>query len=372
MRLHVKKTVVLGVVLLLAMTVFCTAAWGGGGNPAAHWKFDGDFKDASGNGYDATKVGVVNFADDGVMGKCAWFKGGFLEVASAPGINFKGNFTVSAWVKTDPDAEVRDTSYFFSKPDPKGNNSSFAVSGSNTGRNVWATMVYGNPYGEAKVSLGGTNLKEKWTHLAVVSDGRYLYLYADGVLKKTDELPKKGIFDSSPGILVGKGGFGNNIQVCQGLIDDLRVYNYAMDENAVAALYNEAGATTNVIELKMEDWHMMVDGQKKEIDPGRKTCPVNIDGRTLVPIRAIIETMGGSVQWFGDDRRVEVSLKDKTLKLWIDNTSAYLGDTRLTLDVPPMIIDDRTMLPLRFVGEKLGSKVEWDGAARKITIRYAK
>ncbi len=55
---------------------------------------------------------------------------------------------------------------------------------------------------------------------------------------------------------------------------------------------------------------MTVNGVKKEIDPGRGTVPVIVKGRTLVPIRAIIEEMGGTIEWDGNERKVTISLKE--------------------------------------------------------------
>jgi hypothetical protein len=49
---------------------------------------------------------------------------------------------------------------------------------------------------------------------------------------------------------------------------------------------------------------MTVNGVKKEIDPGRGTVPVIVKGRTLVPIRAIIEELGGTIGWDGNERKV--------------------------------------------------------------------
>ena len=132
-----------------------------------------------------------------------------------------------------------------------------------------------------------------------------------------------------------------------------------------------------VITLKIDDPYMNVNGVKKEIDPGRGTKPVIIPkwSRTVVPIRAIVEALGGTIGWNGKERKVTINFKGTTIELWINNPRAKVNrETRWidpnNHDVRPIIVNDRTMLPLRFVAESLGCKVEWDGKTRTITIVY--
>jgi len=113
---------------------------------------------------------------------------------------------------------------------------------------------------------------------------------------------------------------------------------------------------------------MTVNGIEKEIDEGRGTTPVIINNRTLVPIRAIIEEMGGSVSWEQNTQKISLSLSDKTIVLTIDSTTAYVNNEAKILDTSPTIINERTMLPIRFISENLGYNVDWDGTQQLITI----
>jgi len=125
-----------------------------------------------------------------------------------------------------------------------------------------------------------------------------------------------------------------------------------------------------IIILQINNPYMTVNGVKKEIDPGRGTVPVIIKGRTLVPIRAIIEELGGTVDWDGVERKVTIKFKNKTIELWIDKKIAKVNGTSKELDVPPMILNGRTMLPLRFVTEELGCTVDWEDKTKTVTITY--
>jgi len=132
-----------------------------------------------------------------------------------------------------------------------------------------------------------------------------------------------------------------------------------------------------VITLHPDDPYMTVNGVSQEIDPGRGTKPVIIPewSRTVVPIRAIVEALGGTIEWDGTERKVTINFKGTVIELWIDNPQAKVNGTTVYIDpnnhsVKPIIINDRTMLPLRFVAESLGCDVGWDNDTRTITITY--
>ena len=104
--------------------------------------------------------------------------------------------------------------------------------------------------------------------------------------------------------------------------------------------------------------------------------PIIKNNRTLLPIRAVVEALGGTVEWDATERKVTVSLNYKIIELWIGKSVAKVNDidTPIDLDnskVVPEIINSRTMLPLRFVTENLGAKVDWDGSTQTITITYS-
>jgi hypothetical protein len=103
--------------------------------------------------------------------------------------------------------------------------------------------------------------------------------------------------------------------------------------------------------------------------------PVIKNGRTLVPIRAIIEALGGNVYWEETVRKATVTLGDKHIALWIGKSTATVNNISRPIDtedtkVVPEIIGGRTMLPLRFVTESLGATLGWDPNTQTIAITY--
>jgi hypothetical protein len=114
-----------------------------------------------------------------------------------------------------------------------------------------------------------------------------------------------------------------------------------------------------------------VNGASKTLD----SPPIIKNSRTLLPIRAIIEALGGTIAWNAVARKVTVTLGTKTLQLWIGKSNATVNGMSKPIDatdarVVPEIINSRTMLPLRFVSENLGCTVLWVDATQTITITY--
>lgn len=96
--------------------------------------------------------------------------------------------------------------------------------------------------------------------------------------------------------------------------------------------------------------------------------PVAEDGRTLIPARAIFESMGMTVSWEEKSKTVIGTSGNKTIKLIIDKQEAFIDETKVKLDVPAQIIDGSTMVPVRFIAESLGARVDWDGNTKSVLI----
>lgn len=134
-----------------------------------------------------------------------------------------------------------------------------------------------------------------------------------------------------------------------------------------AGAMSSASAAGKVIELTIGSPKMTVDGAVTEID-SEGTTPVIVNDRTLMPIRAIIEAIGGTVSWDGETRKVTLLYNGSAIELVIDSASALLNGKESALDTAPMIINGRTMLPIRFIAESFGFDVGWDGDTGTVTI----
>ncbi len=112
---------------------------------------------------------------------------------------------------------------------------------------------------------------------------------------------------------------------------------------------------------------IMMDGKYIEMDQP----PILVNDRTLVPFRAIFEALGAAVAW-DDATQTAAGTKDgKEVKITIEQTTAYVDGQATELDVPAMLVNDRTLVPVRFISESLGAKVDWDEANQTVVISTA-
>lgn len=83
-------------------------------------------------------------------------------------------------------------------------------------------------------------------------------------------------------------------------------------------------------------------------------------GRTLVPLRILFETFGAQVTWDADSSTALAVKGETSVQIQIGAAEAFVNDVPITLDQPAVIVDDRTMVPLRFVAQSLGYNVRFD------------
>jgi hypothetical protein len=96
--------------------------------------------------------------------------------------------------------------------------------------------------------------------------------------------------------------------------------------------------------------------------------PIIKEGRMLVPFRAIAEAMGATVGWEPNTRTVSLTRDAQTVKLQIGEKTALVNENPIDLDVPAEIIDGYTLVPLRFIGQALNAKVDWDEPTKTVSI----
>ena len=112
-----------------------------------------------------------------------------------------------------------------------------------------------------------------------------------------------------------------------------------------------------------------VDGEYVDFDQP----PTIVDDRTLVPVRAIFESMGIEVDWNADTRTVTATRGTTSISLTIDtnviNKTTDGETTQIEIDVPAKIIGDRTMVPARAVAQSFGASVNWDAKTRTVIIQ---
>ncbi|WP_010245621.1 stalk domain-containing protein [Acetivibrio cellulolyticus] len=112
------------------------------------------------------------------------------------------------------------------------------------------------------------------------------------------------------------------------------------------------------------DISINVDGKELYSD----IKPVVKSGRTLIPVRVLCEALNAEVSWDDKSKTVTIVKENKNISLKIGENVILVDSAKKNIDVPAVIVNGRTMLPVRTVCEILGAKVTWDETAKKIDV----
>lgn len=96
--------------------------------------------------------------------------------------------------------------------------------------------------------------------------------------------------------------------------------------------------------------------------------PIQLDSRVLVPAREVFETMGAAVNWDSSAQKVTVSYGETEVILNVNSTSVLVNNKTCQLDVPAKLINNKIMIPIRFISENLGFDVKWEGSSHAVKI----
>ena len=109
---------------------------------------------------------------------------------------------------------------------------------------------------------------------------------------------------------------------------------------------------------------VMLDGERIIFDQP----PAMINDRTLVPLRAIFEKLGATVEWDDVNWAVTATKGDTVIYLKIDSNEMYINGNVKILDVPATLINSRTLVPVRAVSEAFDCNVGWDDPTQTVII----
>lgn len=128
-----------------------------------------------------------------------------------------------------------------------------------------------------------------------------------------------------------------------------------------------------IIQLTIGKKEVFVNGLMKAIEAAPFVDKAS--GRTLIPIRIVVESIEGQIFWEAKTQKVTLKKDDITIDLWIGKPIAQINGIPTPIDIQspklsPMIVSGRTFLPLRFVAENLGAKVDYEAKTQTITVTY--
>lgn len=113
-----------------------------------------------------------------------------------------------------------------------------------------------------------------------------------------------------------------------------------------------------------DDIKVTLDGKQLTFD----VTPQIIDNRTMVPLRAIFEALGATVDWDNSTQTVNSTRGNTTISLTISSQTMYVNGNAVTLDTPACLVNNRTLVPVRAISEAFGLQVEWNSECKTVII----
>lgn len=112
------------------------------------------------------------------------------------------------------------------------------------------------------------------------------------------------------------------------------------------------------------DVNVRISGSRISFDQN----PVIYNDRTMVPMRKIFEELGADVSWDGATGTASGKRGDRTVRVSVGSNEMYVNKKKITLDTPPIILSDRTLVPVRAVAEGMGCDVDWIPSSSTVTV----
>jgi len=147
--------------------------------------------------------------------------------------------------------------------------------------------------------------------------------------------------------------------------DDNKVYIEGAEYGTIDIYFVDGTVLTDRVAKGVDDpAELYINDKYLETD----VAPIIINGRTMVPMRSIFENLGAEIAWDDATKTVTGTKKGTEIKIKIDDTKAMVDGEEVALDVSATIVDGRTLVPVRFVSETLGCQVSWNEVNKKVNI----
>ncbi|MGC8943569.1 MAG: fibronectin type III domain-containing protein [Caldisericia bacterium] len=217
-------------------------------------------------------------------------------------------------------------------------------------------------------------------------------LFGEAISKSEISLSWKDNSDNEDGFILERKEEGGSYDIITTLPKDTNKYS---DKNLIpdktyyyrVKAFNSYGESDYSNELKIKtpkDIELIIlrfyigktiyyqNDEMKNMD----VAPMILEGRTLLPIRYVAEALGANVGWEAKEQKVTINFKGIIIELWIGKNLATVNGEYKLIDpsnpnVKPITIPPgRTMLPIRFIAENLGCKVDWNPDLKEVKITY--
>lgn len=382
MKKHLKWIIPLVVVLCILIGVFTysvTTNKNVNDGYLLSLSYENDLINSASSSLRPVTFGSLAFAKRGMVGSALEFVNGYLEITGSEDIVLDKSFSFMTWIKVTDTLAI--DPILFCRKSSDGNSVTGPVNiHFSDGYNFLRTdITFSYKNGEYKsYSFASKPLwsietvTSMWHHIAVVFDENILKYYVDGNLVSEEKLPAefegyRSIANNNKTFSVGAGEFDN----MYAFLDETEFLTFGATENIVKNAYEKANINyKHTLVLKPESDDAVYNGKNEKL-PVKITRDEETE-RLMVPLRYVIDKMGGTITWDGEDGygRADILVNDTPISIWMMDTNALANHKYCKLDAYPQDINDVMCVPIRFVAEELGASVNWNEEKEEVIIRF--
>jgi len=187
--------------------------------------------------------------------------------------------------------------------------------------------------------------------VSVIWDGgRYIAICLRSLSKNFAEY-EYNILTSADGITWSQSEFALSTPICDIIWND-RIYAAVGSNGTILT-----GTSADIIKVEINNKPVVFD-----------TAPVIVRDRTMIPVRAVAESLGAYVEW-NNDGSIIITKADTIIRMKVNSSDAIVNGKYVHMDVPVVMINNRALVPLRFISEAFGAEVSWKGDTRTVIIK---
>ncbi len=352
-------------VILLAIFTFAPV------NADLYYSFENGFENKNDATTPLISYGNMAFTEHGALGRGIDLKDGSLTIKNSERFVLKKQFTYSLWIKfnsltSDEPAIIKCGDAFKISFAPNFESLRVALTFEATDNSI-KSHTFNSGY-----LMASGRLVKGWHHIAIVFNENYLTFYLDGEPKKFEVLPKE--FENYRSLSYEENAFviGEGLtKPINAIVDEVYFKNSALTADEINTIYQNT-------KLKQETQMMFTANQKVAVLNGvQEDLPTRVivdekSGEVLIPAKSVVEFLGGSIVWDGEDGfgRADITVGNDFLTVWVYDSHALINGNYYKLKTHPVTPDEVLAIPASVLADAFGAEIIWSDTLKRLTVSY--
>lgn len=352
-------------VILLAIFTFAPV------NADLYYSFENGFENKNDGTTPLISYGNMAFTEHGASGRAIDLKDGTLTIKNSDRFVLKKQFTYSLWIKfndltSDEPAIIKSGDDFEISFNPDFESLKATLSFRNNDKSVKS-----HTFDSGYLTPSG-RLLSRWHHIAVVFNENYMTFYLDGEPKKFVTLPKEIENYRTLSLEGSSFAIGEGVtKPINATVDEIYFKGSASTADEIKTLYQNTKPSQKAEMVFTANQKIAtLNGVQQELTT--KVIADEESGEILIPAKPVVEFMGGSISWDGEDNfgRADITVGNDTLTLWVYDSHALINGKYYKLKTHPITPDEVLAIPASVLADAFGAEINWSEKAQRLAVSY--